>query len=499
MAEKKTNKGKTNEVVTSVGKKTVFFVASECVPFAKTGGLADVVGTLPAELSKLDLNVAVFLPFHSAIKAKYAETVEHLISFEVHLGWKARFVGVSKLIHNGTTYYFIDNQDYFGGPIYKGGDDESEQYAFYCRAVCEAMLRLSLIPDVLHLHDWQTGMLPVLIKTQYNTTALNSTKIIFTIHNMMYQGRCGYEFLASTLGIAPQYYTPEYLELNGCANMMKGGLVFADGITTVSPTYANEIKHPSFAYELDGILNARAHQLVGIVNGIDTTSFDPENDKDIPANFTMNNLSGKETCKKKLMEQLGLHTHNLAKTGGSTPLIGIVSRLTSQKGFDLVKHVFHEIMQQNVSVVILGTGEEEFENFFKQMEHEYKGRVCAFIGYNEAVAHQIYAGCDLFLMPSKFEPCGISQMLAQRYGTLPIVRKTGGLNDTVMPFNEFTGEGDGFAFDNYNAHDMLNVIKYALWCWQDDEKRNLLVKNAMSIDNSFAVSALKYRDLYFNL
>lgn len=493
-AKKTTGVAQTKTKAKSKKKKEdecmVAFIASECVPFAKTGGLADVVGTLPQELKRLGTDVCVFLPFHRVIKEKYRMEVEHVTFFYINLGWRTKFVGVEKLLYNGVTYYFIDNEDYFGGPIYMGQEPEGEQYAFFCRAVLESMLRLELYPDLFHLNDWQTAVISLLIKTQYQATPLAEAKSLLTIHNMMYQGQYSFDFVQSLLGIDSAYYTPEFMEANGCANFLKAGLIFADMIGTVSPSYAEELKYKSFACGLDGIMNARSHQTVGILNGIDTVEYNSEIDIHIAANYTARDLSGKRACREALIKEMGLDVSE------DTPIIGIVSRLTPQKGFDLIQCVFHEMMEQDVAIVILGTGDKVYEDFFVSMEQEYKGRICAYIGYNNEIAHHIYAGSDLFLMPSLFEPCGISQMIAQRYGTLPIVRETGGLRDTVLPFNEFTGEGTGFSFSNYNAHDMLEVIKYALWCMNDEEKKNTLIQNAMACDNSFAVSAKKYNQLY---
>lgn len=468
----------------------IAFIASECVPFAKTGGLADVVGTLPQELKHLGTDVCVFLPFHRVIKEKYRMEAEHVTFFYINLGWRTKFVGVEKLLYNGVTYYFIDNEDYFGGPIYMGQEPEGEQYAFFCRAVLEAMIRMELYPALFHLNDWQTAIIPLLIKTQYQSTPLCDAKSMLTIHNMMYQGQYSFDFVQSLLGIDSAYYTPEFMEANGSANFLKAGLVFSDMIGTVSPTYAQELKYKNFAYGLEGIMNARSHQTIGILNGIDTVDYNPETDPYLAGHYSPRDLSGKRACKEALIEEMRLDI------SPDTPIIGIVSRLTPQKGFDLIQCVFHEMMEQDVAIVLLGTGDRWYEDFFAGMEHEYKGRVCSYIGYNNEVAHHIYAGSDLFLMPSLFEPCGISQMIAQRYGTLPIVRETGGLKDTVLPFNEFTGEGTGFSFANYNAHDMLEVIKYALWCLNDEEKKNTLIQNAMACDNSFAASAQKYNEIY---
>ncbi|MEG0570739.1 MAG: glycogen synthase GlgA [Oscillospiraceae bacterium] len=473
--------------------KKVLIVAAECAPFAKTGGLADVIGTLPQELVGLNIDARVILPFHRIIKNKYSTKTEHITDFYIRLGWRTVYVGIERLVKDSVTYYFIDNEGYFGDNIYRGGTQEIEQYAFFCRAVMESIQQIGFIPEVMHLNDWQTGMIPLLLKTQYNYTSLANIKTVFTIHNIMYQGMCGFEQLEDLLSIPKTFNTPKFVESNGCANFMKTGLVFSDKINTVSPTYAQEIKSPFYSYGMEGILNARAAQTVGIINGIDTTEFDPQNDKYVNHPFSADDLSGKELNKKEVMEKYGLEY----KKG--RPLIGIVSRLTSQKGFDLIMYVFHNIMRLDVSLLLLGTGDVQYENFFRTCEAHYKGRVCSYIGYDNAVAHEIYASSDLFLMPSKFEPCGISQMISLRYGTIPIVRETGGLKDTVTPFNEFTGEGNGFSFKNYNAHEMLEIVKYALRCMSEDEKRHKLVCNAMNCDNSFRLSAMKYKELYLSL
>lgn len=473
--------------------KKILIAGAECAPFAKTGGLADVIGTLPKDLTELGLDVRVILPYHRVIKEKYADQIEHLTDFFITLGWRSQYAGVERLVHDGITYYLIDNEFYFGGPIYKGGEAEGEQYAFFTRAVLEAMERIGFIPDVIHCNDWHTAMIPMLIKTQYQETALKTVKTVFTIHNMMYQGKFPFGFVHDLLDIDPKYYASRYMEAYGSANFMKAALVFADKINTVSPSYAEEIKLTYYAYGMEGILNARGNDVIGILNGIDTREWDPATDKYTKHHFNANDRSGKFENKKALLDQLGM------TVDPEVPMIGMVSRLTSQKGFDLVMRVFNEIMQENVSIVLLGSGDPAYESFFRGMEEAYKGRVCSYIGYDNALSHQIYSAADFFLMPSKFEPCGISQMISLRYGTLPIVRETGGLKDTVLPYNKFTKEGNGFTFANYNAHDMLEVIRYALTVFTDTEERNRLITTAMNEDNSFKLSAKKYYDMYMAL
>lgn len=481
------------EEAVPVDRKKILLVGAECAPFAKAGGLADVIGTLPKELNHLGLDARVMMPFHKVIKEKYRMQTEHVCDFYTKLGMKPCFVGIEKMVRDGVTFYFVDNEEYFWGPLYRGGLAEGEQYAFFARAVCEALDRIDFVPDVVNCNDWHTGMIPMLLKTQYQHRAQGHCKTVFTIHNMMYQGQFSFQQIKDWLGVEDRYNTAEFMENYGCASFMKAALVFCDRISTVSPSYAQEIRMPYYAYKLEGILNARAHDTWGIVNGINTEEFNPANDICIGHHYDANDISNKFRVKEDLLHELGLNIW------ATTPLIGMVTRLTSQKGIDLLMQVFDEIMQQDVAFAILGSGDPMYENFLREMENRYKGRVCAYIGYNNEVAHRIYAGSDLFLMPSKFEPCGISQMIAQRYGTLPIVRETGGLRDTVQPYNEYTGEGNGFSFANYSAYEMLNIIKYALWVIKDEGKRVQLVKNALNVDNSFANSARKYYDMYMGL
>lgn len=475
--------------------KKILLIGAECAPFAKTGGLADVIGTLPAELNKLGLDARVILPYHRIIKQKYSDKVNHILDFTISLGWRNQYVGLESLTQNGVVYYFIDSEYYFGGDaIYRGGEAEGEQYAYFCRAVMESLLRLDdFTPDVLHCNDWHTAVIPLLLRTQYQKSKLAGAKTVFTIHNMMYQGKFSFGFIHDLLNIDASYYTSRYLEAYGCANLMKSALVFADKINTVSPSYAEEIKLSYYAYGMEGILNSRSNDLCGIVNGINTDEFDPAKDAFLEHHFSREDLAGKQECKRALCERLGL------TFAPEVPLIGMVTRLTSQKGLDLVMRVFNEIMFEDVTFVLLGTGDPDYENFFREMEQRYKGRFCAYIGYDNGLSHQIYAGSDFFLMPSQFEPCGISQMIALRYGSLPIVRETGGLRDTVHPYNKYTGDGNGFTFANYNAHDMLSVIHFALSVYRQPERKNLLVQRGMAEDNSFAQSACRYRDLYLSL
>lgn len=474
-------------------KIKVLIAGAEAIPFAKTGGLADVVGTLPIYLQNLEADVRVILPFHNQIKNQYDQQLETIAEFRIHLGWREQYVGIRTMEHEGVRFYFVDNNDYFGGPIYRGGEAEGEQYAYFSRAVLEAVEQIDFVPDVIHCNDWHTAMIPMLIKTQYQNRPQGNIRTLLTIHNMMYQGQYSFDFVKDVLSIDDYFLTPEYIVHDGAANYLKAGLVFADKINTVSPSYAEELKDPYYAYGLEDVLNRRAGDLSGIVNGINNDEYDPQNDPMIPFSFHARGIGGKRKNKVALMEQLGL------QASVNTPMIAMVTRLTPQKGIDLVLRVIHEIMQENVTFVLLGSGDADYENAFRALEEQYKGRLCAYIGYNNQLAHQIYAASELFLMPSKFEPCGISQMLALRYGSLPIVRETGGLKDTVTPYNEITGEGNGFSFTNYNAHDMLHVIRYAIQTISDGQTRRRLMARALRTSNSFSHSAAAYLALYRSL
>ena len=469
----------------------VLLVSAECAPLAKAGGLADVVGTLPKALAPLGIDARVIMPYHRIIKNRYADQVEHMFYFYSRLGWREAYVGIEKLVLDGVIIYLVDNEQYFGDVLYRGGYAEGEQYSFFTRAVLDAIPNLDFRPDVIHCNDWQAAMLPMLAKTQYQNAMQGSLKYLLTIHNIAYQGKYGFDYVEELLGVDSSYYTPEFLELNGCADYMKAGCVFADRINTVSPSYAEEIKTPYYAEGLEGILNARSAVLTGIINGIDTKVFNPNNDPLIPARYSKGRLKGKAVCKQALQQRLGLEQRD------DTPVFAMVTRMTEQKGFDLVTAVLDELMAGNdMQFVLLGTGDKSFEDFMRGAEERWKGRLCAYIGYNEELAHLVYAGSDFYLMPSRFEPCGLSQMIAMRYGSIPIVRETGGLRDTVAPYNRFTGEGTGFSFANYHAEELRGKVLEALACYREPEVMNGLIRHAMETDFSFALSAGEYARTY---
>jgi starch synthase len=488
--ENKMEEASSNSAPTPVRKPSILMAAAECTPFAKTGGLADVVGTLARELKAQGFDIRLVLPYHRVIKDKYRESASHLVSFGVDLGWRSQYVGVELLDWDGIPIYFIDNEYYFGHAIYRGGSFEGEQYAYFSRAVLEALPLVGFEPDIIHVNDWHTAMIPMLLRTQYGGRPQEKAKTVLSIHSLGYQGRFDFGFVADLLGIDGKYYNSDYLEFHGGANFMKGGIVFADKIVTVSPTYAEEIRTPYYGEGLDGVLQTREKDLVGILNGIDTAAFNPADDPQVPHHFSGDNLDGKQRDKEALISELGL------KISPGTPLVGMVSRLTRQKGLDLLLRVFDELMKEDVGLVLLGTGDMEYEDFFRSAAYRTDGRAKGLTMFDDALAHRIYAGSDLFLMPSRYEPCGLAQMISLRYGTLPIVRATGGLKDTVTPYNEFTGEGNGFSFVNYNAHDMLNTIRYALGVCRDANRLKSLRQRAMAQDMSFKKSADAYARLY---
>ena len=469
----------------------VLLASAECAPLAKTGGLADVVSTLSKSFRAMGIDARVIMPYHRCIKNKYAGRAEHMFYFYVQLGWRREYAGIEKLELDGVTVYLVDNEHYFGDRIYWGGEGEIEQYAFFTRAVMDALPNLDFAPEIIHCNDWHTAMMPMLAKTQYPGGMQERLRYVLTIHNIAFQGKCSFALAKDLLGIEDRYLTSEFMELNGCANFMKGGCVFADRINTVSPSYAREIMTDYYGEGLEGILNARAGEVSGIVNGIDKDVFNPHSDPLIPARFDRGHRKGKAVCKAALQEQMGL------ERSPDVPIFAMVTRMTEQKGLDLVACVLDELMgREDMQFMLLGSGEERFENFMRAAEYRYKGRVCAYIGYNEELAQKIYAGSDFYLMPSRFEPCGLSQMIAMRYGTIPIVRGTGGLRDTVMPFNQFTGEGTGFSFANYDAWEMGDAIRSALACWQNKDLMDTLISNAMKADFGFELSAEEYARLY---
>ncbi len=455
----------------------ILFAASECMPFVKTGGLADVIGALPKEIIKTGADIRVIIPLYRAIGREVRERLEHVTYFYINLGWRRQYVGIEKLVNDGVTFYFIDNEQYFGRDyIYGKGGDEGERFAFFSKAVLEAISKIDFVPDILNCHDWQTGLIPVLFKAQYQSLPLyKDIKTVFTIHNLQFQGLYPIHMTEELLSLGDWAYTADNLEFYGQASFIKGGIVFADRVTTVSPTYAEEILSPYYGERLDGLLRSRKQFLSGILNGIDTIEYDPENDALIDYNYTPETFEVKVQNKLALQKELGLNED------ANAPVIGIVSRLSSQKGLDLIERVLDGIMATGAQLVVLGMGESKYVDLFGWAQWKYAGRLAACFQMNHGLAHRIYAGCDLFLMPSMFEPCGLSQLISLRYGTLPIVRETGGLRDTVLAYNGFTGDGNGFSFFNYNAHDMLYVI----------ERATELYKNKREIFNGLAIRAMK--------
>ena len=478
--------------------KNVLFVASESVPFIKTGGLADVVGSLPKSLDKEKYDVRIFIPKYGCMKQDMKDRLDYKTNFYMDFNWKSVYVGIMEAVVDGITYYFIDNEYYFSGPKPYCDDAlfEIEKYAFYSKAVLSSLPLIGFKPDIIHCHDWQTGLIPVYLKDHFaGSEFFRGIKTVMTIHNLKFQGKWNIETVKNITGLSDYYFTNDKLEAYGDANLLKGGIVYADTVTTVSNTYAEEVKTDFYGEGLQGLLRAREGELKGIVNGIDYTDFNPESNPLIFNNYTVDNFR-KEKIKNKraLQKELGLKQNDKAM------LIGIVSRLTDQKGFDLIAYMMEEMCQEDVQFVILGTGSAQYENMFRDFAGKYPDKVSANIFYSEPLSHQIYAASDAFLMPSLFEPCGLSQLMALRYGTLPIVRETGGLKDTVEPYNEYEGTGTGFSFANYNAHEMLNTIRYAEHVYYDKKRSwNKMVERAMKADFSWSVSAKKYEEMYEEL
>ena len=471
----------------------ILFAASECVPFVKTGGLADVVGALPKELLKAGEDIRVILPLYKAIDQSWRDQMEHLLYFYVNLGWRRQYVGIQRLVYSGITFYFVDNEQYFGRDyIYGMGGDEGERFAFFSRAVLEALSKIDFIPDVLHCHDWQTGLIPILLKAQYKQLELyQNIRTIYTIHNLQYQGLFPIDMMEDLLYLGPWAYTSDALEFFGMCSCMKGGIVFADEVTTVSPTYSQEIQTAYYGERLDGLLRSRVDHLNGILNGIDTTEYDPEHDPSIVQTYTAETFDKKVENKLALQRELGL------TVDAEIPMIAMISRLSGQKGLDLVECVLPEIMNTGAQLVVLGMGESRYVDLFSWAQWKYPNQVSANFQMNHVLAHKIYSAADLFLMPSLFEPCGLSQLISLRYGTLPVTRETGGLRDTVLAYNEFTGDGNGFTFLYYNAHDMLHVIENAVRMFHEQrEIFNGLAIRAMKGQYGWDQSASKYLELY---
>lgn len=477
-------------------KMQIVFASAECAPFVKTGGLGDVAGSLPAALVRAGAEVIVMVPKYATIKDEYKAQMEHFSDFYVSLGWRNEYCGLEKLEHDGVTYMFIDNERYFARDYPYGFFDDGERFAFFSKAITESLQHLpaGFECDILHCNDWQTALAPVFLREFYQGLPLyDRVKTVFSIHNVAFQGQFSDTVMEDILGVAHIPAAASQLRCDACSiNYMLGALRYADAITTVSPTYANEIQTPEFGEGLDGVLRERSYALQGILNGIDVAGFDPATDKRIAANYTVEDRSGKAVCKAKLQEELGLEVRD------DRPLMVMVTRLTRQKGMDLVMYALDRILSGGVQVAVLGTGDRDYEDGLRYFQDKYPGTMAARIEFDPALSQRMYAAADMFLMPSKFEPCGLSQIIAMRYGTLPIVRETGGLKDTVQPYNEFTGEGTGFSFTNFNGDEMGDaVFRAARLFWDNREAWNQLVTQAMSQDFSWTRSADKYLDLYF--
>lgn len=477
-------------------KMQIVFASAECAPFVKTGGLGDVAGSLPAALVRAGAEVIVMVPKYATIKDEYKAQMEHFSDFYVSLGWRNEYCGLEKLEHDGVTYMFIDNERYFARDYPYGFFDDGERFAFFSKAITESLQHLpaGFECDILHCNDWQTALAPVFLREFYQGLPLyDRVKTVFSIHNVAFQGQFSDTVMEDILGVAHIPAAASQLRCDACSiNYMLGALHYADAITTVSPTYAGEIQTPEFGEGLDGVLRERSYALQGILNGIDVAGFDPATDKRIAANYTVEDRSGKAVCKAKLQEELGLEVRD------DRPLMVMVTRLTRQKGLDLVMYALDRILAGGVQVAVLGTGDRDYEDGLRYFQDKYPGTMAARIEFDPALSQRMYAAADMFLMPSKFEPCGLSQIIAMRYGTLPIVRETGGLKDTVQPYNEFTGEGTGFSFSNFNGDEMGDaVFRAARLFWDNREVWNQLVTQAMSQDFSWTRSADKYLDLYF--
>ena len=479
--------------------KNILFATSEAVPFIKTGGLADVVGSLPKCFDKQYFDVRVMIPKYLCIKESFRNEMKYVNHFYMDYLGQNRYVGILEYEYEGVTFYFIDNESYFGG-FKPYGDDpryEIEKYAYFCKAVLSALPLLNFQPDLIHCHDWQTGLIPVFLKTLYgDENYYRGIRTVFSIHNLKFQGRWSLPAVMDITGLPEQIFTADKLESYGEANYLKGGIVYADAVTTVSETYAREITTEQGGEGLDGLLRARKNDLYGILNGLDYEEYDPQKDGYIYNHFNEQNFQeGKKLNKARLQKELGLPVKE------NTMLIGIVSRMTSQKGFDLVAYIMDELLAtEDVQLAVLGTGEDQYQDMFRYFAQKYPDKIQATIGYSEERAHRIYASCDAFLMPSLFEPCGLSQLMSLRYGTVPIVRETGGLKDTVEAYNEYEHTGTGFSFANYNAHEMLGTIRYAISVFRDRKKDwNGLIQRGMKQDFSWNRSAGKYEALYEKL
>lgn len=474
--------------------RKILFAASECVPFIKTGGLADVVGSLPKYFDKKKYDVRVMLPKYMCMKQEWKDKMQYKTHFYLELSWRKQYVGVLEMELDGITFYFIDNEYYFAGPTPYGNIYEDvEKFAFFSKAVLSALPLIDFRPDIIHCHDWQTGLIPVYLDNfRFGGEFYQGIKTVMTIHNLKFQGIWDKKTIQDITGLPDYYFTADKLEAYKDANYLKGGIVYADRVTTVSRSYAEEIKTEFYGERLDGLMNARANCLSGIVNGIDYDVYNPKTDKMIVKKYSVDTFRrDKKKNKLALQEELGLEVND------KKMMIGIVSRLTDQKGFDLIAYIMDELCQDDIQLVVLGTGEERYENMFRHFAWKYDKKVSANIYYSEEMSHKVYASCDAFLMPSLFEPCGLSQLMSLRYGTVPVVRETGGLRDTVEPYNEFEKTGTGFSFSNYNAHEMLGIIRYAEKVYYERKRDwNKIVERGMKKDFSWKNSAKQYEALY---
>ena len=476
--------------VTVEKKPSVLFVGSEATPFIKTGGLADVLGSLPISLAERDnYDIRVILPLYGGMEEGFKTHLTYLCNFNVPVGWRNQYCGLFYYKRKNVTFYFVDNEYYFKRENLYGYYDDGERFAFFSRAVLESLAHLDYYPDILHCHDWQSALSVVYLKTLYaNRSGFDKIRSIFTIHNIEYQGKYPSNLLGELFGL-PVEVLPR-VDYDGCINLMKGAMEFSDYVTTVSSTYAEEIKTPDYASGLQYAVNGCANKLCGIVNGIDVKAFDPATDKSLFMNYSVDDLEGKRVCKRELQKMLSLPVRD------DVPVIGMITRLVSHKGLDLIKSVFEELLNEDVQIVILGKGDAEYENYFRYMADVYKGKVRAIIAYNKDMSSKIYSGSDMFLMPSKSEPCGLSQMIACRYATVPIVRATGGLNDTIAPFNIAREGGNGFVFSSYNAQEMLYVIKDAIFTYGNKPVWKGIMERSARTDFSWGVSAIEYEKLY---
>lgn len=474
----------------------ILYASPEAAPFSKTGGLGDVAGSLPIALCEKGVDARVVIPLYKCVAQEYRDKMTYIDHIYIDMGWRKQYCGIFKLEHDGCIFYFIDNEFYFNGDKpYDYIHLDCEKFIFFSKAVLSILPTIDFRPDVINCNDWQTGAIPVFLDTFLDNPFYRGIKTVMTIHNLKYQGRWNLEKIKDFMGISDYYFTEDKLEYYKDANILKGGLVYADRITTVSESYAKEIQTEWYGEGLNGLISARRNDLTGIVNGISYNEWNPSKDTMIFENYNrVNYAKKKKENKVQLQQMLNLPVDSNIFT------VGIVSRLTDQKGFDLIASALDELCAGGMQIIVLGTGDEKYENLFRHYAWKYPDKVSANIYFSNELSHKIYAGCDAFLMPSAFEPCGLSQIISMRYGTLPIVRETGGLKDTVVPYNEYTKEGTGFSFANYDAREMIHVLKYAMQVYYDDKKSwNALAKNAMSTDYSWSVSADKYIDMYTQL